>query len=73
MPSGMVRIARTEDGLWYERITLNGEWVMDNSLIRYFAGYADEAEKISKKKADKFANYFKSGQVAIDKSKETLR
>jgi hypothetical protein len=73
MPSGMFRIAKSEDGLWYERITIDGEWVMDNTLIRYLAGYSDDAYKISKKKADIIIDYFKSGQAAIDKMNGTWR
>ena len=70
MPSGIFRVVRTEDGLWYENITWDGKWRMDNELIRYFAGYGDEAEKITKEKADKFIDYLKSGQAAIDKGNE---
>ena len=73
MPSGMFRIAKSEDGLWYERITLDGNWVVDNSLSRHIVGDSDEAEKITQKKADAFANYLRSGQAAIDKSKGTWR
>jgi hypothetical protein len=73
MPSGMFRIAEIEDGLWYERITLEGQWVVDNELVRHVAGYSDEAEEITKKRADKIEAYFTSGQAAIDKSQGTWR
>jgi len=69
MPSGMLRVVKSEDGLWYEKIMLDGKWVVDNELVRYFAGYADDAEKISKEKADEFVAYLRSGQAAIDKVK----
>ena len=71
MPSGMFRIIETNTKLWYERITLDGRWVMDNTLVRYIAGYTNEAEKISKAKADKFEAYLKSGQGIIDKENNT--
>jgi hypothetical protein len=73
MPSGMFRVAESEDGLWYERITLDGNWEMDNSLVRHVAGYSDEAEEITSKRANKIEAYFKSGQASIDKSKGTWR
>jgi len=73
MPSGMFRIVETEDGLWYERITLEGQWEMDNSLVRHVAGYSDEATEITKRKADKIEAYFTSGQAAIDKNNGTWR
>lgn len=73
MPSGLFRVVRSEDGLWYEKITLDGNWVEDNSLIRHLAGYSDEAEETTKKKADEFVAYLRSGQAAIDKSKGTWR
>jgi hypothetical protein len=73
MPSGMLRIGESEDGLWYERITLDGNWVMDNSLARHFSGDSDEAEETTQKKADAFVNYLRSGQAAIDKARGTWR
>jgi hypothetical protein len=73
MPSGMFRVVESEDGLWYERITLEGNWVVDNSLVRHVAGYSDEAQEITKKRAAKIETYFASGQAAIDKSKGTWR
>jgi hypothetical protein len=73
MPSGMFRIAETEDGLWYERITLDGNWEMDNSLVRHVAGYSDEAEEITKRRAAKIEAYFTSGQAAENKSKRAQR
>ena len=73
MPSGLFRVARSEDGLWYEYITLEGNWVEDSSLIRHLAGYSDEAEETTQKKADEFVNYLRSGQAAIDKARGTWR
>ncbi len=73
MPAGILRIAKSKDGLWYERPTWNGEWIMDNELVRYFAGYADEAERTSEKKAKEFIAYLRSGQAAIDKSNGTWK
>ena len=71
MPNGMFRIVETDNKLWYERITLDGRWIEDNTLVRYIAGYADDAEKISKIKADKFEAYLKSGQGITDKNNNT--
>ena len=73
MPSGMLRVAETKDELWYERVTLDGNWIVDNSLVRHFSGDSDEAEKTTQKKADAFVAYLRSGQAAIDKSKGTWR
>ena len=73
MPSGMFRIVKTANGQHYERITLNGQWKMDNTLVACVAGYSDDATKISKKKAEKFIKYLKSGQAAKDKRKGTWR
>jgi hypothetical protein len=67
MPSGMFREVESDGKLWYERITLYGEWVGDNSLIRHIAGYSDEAEEITKKRAKEIEDYFTSGQAAEDK------
>ena len=69
MPGGLIREARDEDGLWYEHITLEGDWLEDSNLIRYFAGYTDEAELVTKKEANTIIEYFKSGKAAIDKEK----
>ena len=69
MPSGLIRKVRSKEGLHFERITLGGEWEVDNGLIRYFAGYNDDAERVSKKEADKFIEYLQSGQAVIDKSR----
>ena len=59
MPANVFRVCKSEDGLWYENSTPDGEWVMDNELVRYFAGYADGAIRISKKRADAFIAYLK--------------
>jgi len=69
MPSGMFRVVRTKTGLWYERITLEGKWVIDNELVAYLFGHNDNAEKITKKKALVFEKYLKSGKGAKDKAK----
>lgn len=73
MPSGMLRVGESEDGLWYERVTLEGNWVVDNSLVRHFSGDSDEAEKTTKKKADAFVDYLRSGQASIDKARGLWR
>ena len=73
MPNGMFRVVKTKDGLWHERITLDGKWVEDNNLVGYFAGYDDDAEKISEAKADKFEAYLKSGQGIEDKENGTWK
>ena len=73
MPAGVFRIVKTEDELWYEQVTMEGEWLMDNELVRYIAGYADDAEPISKKLADEFIAYLKSGQAVIDKENGTWK
>lgn len=73
MPSGLFRVVTTDDGLYYERVTIDGEWVEDNAMVRYFAGYADEAILITKAEADKFLDYLKSGQARRDKAKEAWK
>jgi hypothetical protein len=73
MPSGMFREVESDGKLWYERITLDGKWVGDNSLIRHIAGYSDEAEEITKRRAAKIEAYFTSGQAAENKSKRAQR
>ena len=73
MPSGMFRVAETEKELWYEIVTMEGQWIMDNECVRYFSGHADNAMKTSKKKADSFVEYLKSGEAATDKSKGKWR
>jgi hypothetical protein len=61
MPGGLIREAKdNKDGLWFEHITLEGDWLEDSNLIRYFAGCTDEAEKISNKEANTIIEYFKS-------------
>ncbi len=46
-PGGVFR-ERTQPGERYlEYMTLDGEWISDPALVRYFAGYADEAEPIT--------------------------
>jgi hypothetical protein len=69
----MFRVVKTENDLLYEKVTLEGIWVEDSSLIRHLAGYSDEAKKISEKKADEFLAYLRSGQAAIDKARGSWR
>lgn len=58
-PSGMFRIRRTADGVYYERIEDSDKWVLDFELFRYVDGEADMATRITEAEAEKVRQFIK--------------
>ena len=58
-PSGMFRVISSDSTFIMERADKKGNWIEDFELIRYLAGYSDDAEEITKDEADDFLKFFK--------------
>lgn len=58
----MIRVTRDgDDYMLLERVTLNGQWVVDNSVYRHFSGDSDEAFPITEQEAMRFMEHLTSG------------
>lgn len=65
-PSGLFRIRRTDDGVYYEYIDDSDNWVLDFELFRYINGDSDLATEITEAEANKVRQFIK------DRIKEDL-
>lgn len=58
-PSGLFRKIETATTISFERMDANGAWVEAPSLIRYIAGYSDDAYVVTKEWADEVLEYYR--------------